>query len=588
MKTSSILSVATCLLLPFQAMGQEPDNSHEQWKTQCGTPTGQERFPIESYEELPQFVKPDENDWKHVKGTCLSWGQTDVRYAKTAVPMSRTSRLQGISGWRGEKVAAQAVVWTKTGAGALRYEISDFKGPHGQVIPADRFETGFVRYVMTDGLNSDGGGCGHRPDHTVYDSTMVADCIDPYLKEVSLDEMNTQAIWLSCRIPEDITPGTYKGRLTVMDGERTIGSLQMNIRADEHVLPAPSQWHFHLDLWQNPFAVARYYQVPVWSREHLEAMRPLMERLAAAGQKVITASIMHKPWNGQTHDWFESMVTWIKKLDGSWEFKYDVFDRWVEFMMSCGIDKEINCYSMVPWALTFRYYDQATDSMQSVETAPGEPEYEEMWTSMLKSFASHLKEKGWFDICTIAMDERPMEVMRKTIAVIRKADPDFKISLAGTYHPEIEDQLYDYCLKKSSKGAGRKGKSAHYIPAARKVTLTHSLSPLWRKPHGSDCTWPRKTWTAICDGPTTAGLWNRCSTHGSAHGQEEIPIWYIRATEPQCGLKSSWKASRPTRKSGFSGINTGKTEKRKNPGNWKKCSHRSVSMICRMPRLQLL
>ena len=446
MKPSSILSVATCLLLPFQIMGQEPDNSHEQWKTQCGTPTGQERFPIESYEELPQFVKPDENDWKHVKGTCLSWGQTDVRYAKTAVPMSRTSRLQGISGWRGEKVAAQAVVWTKTGASALRYEISDFKGPHGQVIPADRFETGFVRYVMTDGLNSDGGGCGHRPDHTVYDSTMVADCIDPYLKEVSLDEMNTQAIWLSCRIPEDITPGTYKGRLTVMDGERTIGSLQMNIRADEHVLPAPSQWHFHLDLWQNPFAVARYYQVPVWSREHLEAMRPLMERLAAAGQKVITASIMHKPWNGQTHDWFESMVTWIKKLDGSWEFKYDVFDRWVEFMMSCGIDKEINCYSMVPWALTFRYYDQATDSMQSIETAPGEPEYEEMWTNMLKSFASHLKEKGWFDICTIAMDERPMEVMRKTIAVIRKADPDFKISLAGTYHPEIEDQLYDYCI----------------------------------------------------------------------------------------------------------------------------------------------
>lgn len=101
---------------------------------------------------------------------------------------------------------------------------------------------------------------------------------------------------------------------------------------------------------------------------------------------------------------------------------------------------------MVPWALTFQYYDQATDSMKSIETAPGEPEYEEMWTSMLKAFSRHLKEKGWFDICTIAMDERPMEVMQKTIAVIRKADPDFKISLAGGYHPEIEDQLYDYCI----------------------------------------------------------------------------------------------------------------------------------------------
>ena len=65
---------------------------------------------------------------------------------------------------------------------------------------------------------------------------------------------------------------------------------------------------------------------------------------------------------------------------------------------------------------------------------------------MLASFAKHLKEKGWFDICTIAMDERPMDVMQKTLKVIRKADPDFKVSLAGNYHAEIEPDLYDYCI----------------------------------------------------------------------------------------------------------------------------------------------
>ena len=44
------------------------------------------------------------------------------------------------------------------------------------------------------------------------------------------------------------------------------------------------------------------------------------------------------------------------------------------------------------------------------------------------------------------MDERPMEVMQKTLKVIRKADPDFKVSLAGNYHEEIEPDLYDYCI----------------------------------------------------------------------------------------------------------------------------------------------
>ena len=48
----------------------------------------------------------------------------------------------------------------------------------------------------------------------------------------------------------------------------------------------------------------------------------------------------HKPWNGQTYDAFESMVTWLKKADGTWYFDYTVFDRWVEFMMSVGVRKQ--------------------------------------------------------------------------------------------------------------------------------------------------------------------------------------------------------------------------------------------------------
>ena len=123
-------------------------------------------------------------------------------------------------------------------------------------------------------------------------------------------------------------------------------------------------------------------------------MRPLMKMLADAGQKIITATLMHKPWNGQTEDYFDTMVTWMKRADGTWSFDYTIFDRWVEFMMSVGIDKQINCYSMVPWELSFQYYDQATNSLKFVKTAPGEEAYEEMWVAMLSSFSKHLKEKG--------------------------------------------------------------------------------------------------------------------------------------------------------------------------------------------------
>ena len=108
-------------------------------------------------------------------------------------------------------------------------------------------------------------------------------------------------------------------------------------------LPAPGDWAFRLDLWQNPYAVARFYDLPLWSEEHLEAMRPLMQLLADAGQKTITASIMHKPWGGQTEDYFKSMVMRVKTLEGKWIYDYAVFDKWVEFMMELGIDRQINC-----------------------------------------------------------------------------------------------------------------------------------------------------------------------------------------------------------------------------------------------------
>jgi len=543
----------------------------QQGVTQCGVPTGQPKFPLLTYQELPDPTAPSDKEWAAVTSTQVSWGTTDVRYAKHQLPQLKKQQTVSLKGWRGERVNAQAVVWTGVELKDLNFSFGDFKDKKGNVLPKDAFTGGFVRYVMTDELNKDGrGACGHRKSID-YDSLLVADPIDTNLKTMALPARTVQPVWVQCWIPQSATPGTYQGELLINDGSRLLQRLNLEITVSSRELPQPSEWayhldlwqspyavaryyqvplwsqeHFdamrplmkmladagqkiitatlthkpwngqtedyfdtmvtwmkradgtwafdytifdrwvefmmsvgidkqincysmvpwelsfqyydqatnslqlewayHLDLWQSPYAVARYYQVPLWSQEHFDAMRPLMKMLADAGQKIITATLTHKPWNGQTEDYFDTMVTWMKRADGTWAFDYTIFDRWVEFMMSVGIDKQINCYSMVPWELSFQYYDQATNSLQFVKTAPGDAAYEEMWGAMLASFSKHLKEKGWFDICAIAMDERPMEVMQKTLKVIRKADPDFKVSLAGNYHEEIEPDLYDYCI----------------------------------------------------------------------------------------------------------------------------------------------
>ena len=399
-----------------------------------------------NYEEASNPISTNPSLWVKVSAPQVSWGSTDIRYKKEEpAPIARLKKDINLTAWKGERVSAQLVVWTPEALDNLSFIVSDLTSGK-ETISKDNIRTGFVRYVMTDELNKDGkGGCGYRKSSD-YDSTLVADPIDHITSTLTVPANATQGGWISVRVPQQVKAGKYTGTVTVKDGDKVLSELKLAVNVKNRTLPASTEWAFHLDLWQNPYAEARYYNVEPFSKEHFDRMRPDMQNYVDAGGKVITASIMHKPWNGQTYDPFESMVTWLKKADGTWYFDYTVFDKWVEYMMSLGVKKQINCYSMVPWRLSFQYFDQASNSFKYLDAKPGEAAYDEFWGNMLTSFAKHLKEKGWFDITHISMDERPMKDMLATLKVIRKADKDFKVSLAGTYHDELVKELHDYCI----------------------------------------------------------------------------------------------------------------------------------------------
>ena len=399
-----------------------------------------------NYEEASNPISTNPSLWVKVSAPQVSWGSTDIRYKKEEpAPIARLKKDINLTAWKGERVSAQLVVWTPEALDNLSFIVSDLTSGK-ETISKDNVRTGFVRYVMTDELNKDGkGGCAYRKSSD-YDSTLVADPIDHIASTLTVPANATQGGWISVRVPQQVKAGKYTGTVTVKDGDKVLSELKLAVNVKNRTLPASTEWAFHLDLWQNPYAEARYYNVEPFSKEHFDRMRPDMQNYVDAGGKVITASIMHKPWNGQTYDPFESMVTWLKKADGTWYFDYTVFDKWVEYMMSLGVKKQINCYSMVPWRLSFQYFDQASNSFKYLDAKPGEAAYDEFWGNMLTSFAKHLKEKGWFDITHISMDERPMKDMLATLKVIRKADKDFKVSLAGTYHDELVKELHDYCI----------------------------------------------------------------------------------------------------------------------------------------------
>ena len=378
----------------------------------------------------------------------VRWGNVDTRYPVNAADAVSSAAVSEAVAWKGERVNLQLVVTNKGVAAdscTVKYVFSELKNGKS-VVPATNVVGGFVQPVITDRFT----GCGkHEVD--AYGENLVADRITGTNPTV-VDGGTVRGLWLTVQVPQDAKAGTYKGYVELdVNGKAT--KYSYTVKVLDRTLPAPAEWAFHLDLWQNPYAIARVHNVELWSKEHFDVLRPYMLKLASAGQKAITATLIDRPWDGQTFDPFGSMVTWIKKADGTWLYDFTIFDRWVEFMMSCGINKEITCFSMIPWKLSFRYYDQATHSHKHINCAPGDEAYAQFWGGMLSAFAAHLKEKGWFDKTFISMDERSLQQMQAAIKVIKDHAPGLKISMAGNYHAEIEADIFDYCLDIFAYGA---------------------------------------------------------------------------------------------------------------------------------------
>ncbi|MBD5198483.1 MAG: DUF4091 domain-containing protein [Bacteroidales bacterium] len=380
--------------------------------------------PVDTFKEAddPLALTAEETaQWDAVEsGLHGAWGDTDLRYSRSTVPQDVSTEACEVVAWKGEKESAQLVLWSTDSVQGITCEIGDFRSDAG-TLPGSIADAKFVRYTIADSLFSVGKSTRLMPD--MLDS----------LKTFDMDGKTVRPMWITISVPENATAGVYNTDVTVkgVNGEKVV--LPMTLEVQDHTLASPDKWNYHLDLWQHPTAVARAQGLEVWSDEHFAAMVPLMERLAAAGQKVITANLNKDPWNHQCYDGYENMINWTLKKDGTWEYDYAVFDRWVEMMMGLGIDEMINCYSMVPWNCELEYFDESKGEKVTVVAEPGTEIFGEIWEPFLLDFKKHLGEKGWLEITNIAMDERSPEAMDAAVKVLEKCAPEMGFALADNH-----------------------------------------------------------------------------------------------------------------------------------------------------------
>ena len=332
---------------------------------------------------------------------CASIGA--IRLAAACAMLAATCRAEPngmfkVSAWRGETLATLVPDYVELGAppAGLEARCGVLRPVRYRPVPAELQVT--ECYDVVDWSTDSSGG--------------------PRIAEVS--------------VPRTAKPGIYSW-----------GS--MDIEVIDRELPPPSEWKYYLDLWQHPWAVARYAKVQPFSKAHYAAMRPLWELLATAGQKVITATLVDQPWNHQCRDGYGTMVSARRDASGRMSFDFSVFDEYVAFARSCGLGPHIACYSICPWGERVGWAD-ADGRKVVVRAKPGTKEFEDFWGPFLDSFAAHLKGKGWFDDTLMALDERAPEDVKIIVDFVQAHAPGMKIALAGNRKPSDFKgvELYSY------------------------------------------------------------------------------------------------------------------------------------------------
>jgi len=380
---------------------------------------------------------------KEKPGMHVAFGSEDELYFRTEVPpIKNESASWEATGWRGERLNTQIVVWSPDTLQQVRFNISDLKNEKGKLLSKVNIQLNKICYVLANyPYGSNEPNCGESPYKNGF---LFPDRFETF-DRFDVPGNTVRPVWLSLNIPADAEWGTYAGTIEI-NAKNSRSILNIKINVQNLTLPKPHDWHHRLDLWQNPWVIADYYHVKPWSEEHKALLKKHLKLYADAGGTYITAYGVHSPWGDNEYAIEGGMIEWIKQKNGSWKFDYNIFDQYVELAMSMDIDKAITIYTPLPWGERFYYTDEATGNNMQERWLPTSDTFKRNWNAFLTDLRSHLEKKGWFDKTYIGINENAMEQTLSAIKVVKQHSKDWKITYAGNWHKELDTLLTDYCF----------------------------------------------------------------------------------------------------------------------------------------------
>lgn len=333
--------------------------------------------------------------WATVTG--LDWGD----------PCERPARIRLIA-MRNGTATAQLVVSSTEAIRGLRAVAGDLRGPGPARIPSEHV---LLRYPEPDGNRFDTLFPSPPPEITLrrYQASRGA----------PVEHVAMQPVWVTVRIPADAVPGEYRGTVRIAAEGLPETELALSVKAHGWRQPEPAGLMAFNNIWQSHESVAARYKVPLWSDRHFELMGESLALSAPLANKFCNVHLIAGAFCiGNT----QSMVRWIEKGDGTYDYDFQVFDRYLDLynrILGKPAVLMLDVYAPMhsqhrpkdgsnPFAVTL--LDPATGATSRLSQPPyHSPEAVAFWKPVLQAVQKRLEQRGWWDVAVIgtASDSGP-------------------------------------------------------------------------------------------------------------------------------------------------------------------------------------
>jgi hypothetical protein len=139
------------------------------------------------------------------------------------------------------------------------------------------------------------------------------------------EEARTVAVWATVHVPRDTPAGAYRGTLTVRAKGLEPTPVPVELSVADWTVPDVKDWVSIFFAYQSPDTLAKYYKVPLWSDRHWKLIEASLKLLGEAGNAGLVFPLLAESCKGNA----ESMVYWVRKADGTYDFDYSLFDRYL-------------------------------------------------------------------------------------------------------------------------------------------------------------------------------------------------------------------------------------------------------------------